>query len=94
MKSGLLIAAVVAAAGVLWWIALSGINDPSVTRYCAYGAVSEAQLDGCNSHVTADQINALDTNAARYAKATLSECLADSGLAGQTGLFHTSLPRS
>jgi hypothetical protein len=51
----------------------------SVARYCEYGAVSQAQLDGCESHVTADEIDARDTNAARYAKGKLNSCEADSG---------------
>lgn len=39
-----------------------------VEEYCAYGSVSQAQEDGCVEHVTADEIDALDTPAARYAR--------------------------
>ncbi|HEX8743607.1 MAG TPA: hypothetical protein VF712_10780 [Thermoleophilaceae bacterium] len=50
-----------------------------VLDYCSYGAVSDAQLDGCVDHVTEDQVDALDTNAARYARGELQECLEDAG---------------
>jgi hypothetical protein len=35
--------------------------------YCAYGAVSQAQLDGCKSHVTYDDVTHHETPAARFA---------------------------
>lgn len=44
-------------------------GETSVADYCAYGAVSEAQLQGCMDHVTAQDVDALDTNAARYVRA-------------------------
>ena len=47
--------------------------------YCSYGAVSDAQLDGCLNHVTDEVIDRRDTNAARFAKEQLHECLADAG---------------
>jgi hypothetical protein len=50
-----------------------------VHDYCAYGAVSEAQLEGCESHVSEATVDGYDTNAARYARGELSDCLADSG---------------
>jgi hypothetical protein len=50
-----------------------------VSDYCAYGAVSQAQLDGCVDHVGTDDIDRLDTNAARYARGELDKCLADAG---------------
>lgn len=50
-----------------------------IARYCEYGAVSEAQLDGCKDHVEGDQVDRLDTNAARYARGDLDRCLADAG---------------
>jgi hypothetical protein len=49
-----------------------------VVDYCSYGAVSEAQLAGCIDHVTADQVSALDTPAARSARDELG-CGAGSG---------------
>ena len=50
-----------------------------VGDYCAYGAVSKAQLEGCVEHVTPATVNGYDTNAARYAEGQLDACLADSG---------------
>lgn len=55
-----------------------GSRDP-VEAYCSYGAVSEAQLDGCLDHVTEDDFANLDTHAAEYARGELDECLEDSG---------------
>jgi len=51
----------------------------SVDDYCRYGAVSMAQLQGCLDHVTAKQIDRLSTNAARYSRGKLGECLSDFG---------------
>jgi hypothetical protein len=50
----------------------------AVYRYCAYGAVSEAQLEGCKDHVTFRDVQERSTNAADYAFGG-GECLADSG---------------
>ena len=50
-----------------------------VGDYCAYGAVSKAQLEGCVEHVTPATVSGYDTNAARYARGQLDACLADSG---------------
>ena len=50
-----------------------------VDRYCEYGAVSRAQLNGCESHVSLSYVQGLRTNAARYAAGDLRECLADAG---------------
>jgi hypothetical protein len=60
-------------------MALSGCGRDEVTDYCSYGAVSRAQLEGCESHVTTEIVESYDTNAARYAKGKLDECLADAG---------------
>lgn len=38
-----------------------------VSDYCAYGAVSDTQLASCKSHVTANDVRARDTSAARFA---------------------------
>ena len=53
--------------------------DDQVARYCGYGSVSQAQLDGCESHVTSDQVDSYQTNAGRFARGELGQCLADSG---------------
>jgi len=50
-----------------------------VEDYCAYGAVSQAQLDGCIDHVTPQTVDDYDTNAAEYARGELEECLGDAG---------------
>jgi hypothetical protein len=53
--------------------------DNPVARYCQYGSVSQGQLDGCKSHVSEDRVNSYQTNAGRYGRGELSDCLADSG---------------
>ena len=50
-----------------------------VHDYCAYGAVSEAQLEGCETHVDEATVDSYDTNAAQYARGELDECLQDAG---------------
>jgi uncharacterized membrane protein len=52
-----------------------------VNDYCAYGSVSKAQLNGCKSHVTANDVEARDTHAARFAESGSSDevCGARSG---------------
>jgi hypothetical protein len=57
------------------------VNDDEnyVVSYCTYGAVSQAQLDGCEAHVTIEAIDGRDTNAARYARGEEDACLADAG---------------
>jgi hypothetical protein len=51
-----------------------------IELYCAYGAVSRAQLQGCEENVTWGQIKGLDTNATRYAESGgLEKCGADAG---------------
>jgi curli biogenesis system outer membrane secretion channel CsgG len=62
--------------------ALAACGDsitPSVARYCEYGAVNQAQLDGCESHVSVGDFEKSDTNAALYAKYLLTFCRADAG---------------
>jgi hypothetical protein len=60
-------------------LGLGACGEDEVSAYCHYGAVSEAQLNGCIDHVGTEQIDRLDTNAARYARGELDECLADAG---------------
>jgi hypothetical protein len=52
-----------------------------VSDYCAYGSVSQAQLDGCKRHVTANDVRSRDTPAAHFAQSGSSEdvCGAGSG---------------
>jgi hypothetical protein len=54
-------------------------SEVSVADYCAYGAVSEAQLDGCIDHVDESDVERLDTNAAQYGRGELDKCLSDAG---------------
>ncbi len=69
------------AASVLWAVALlvsaCGSQEPNVGRYCAYGAVSEAQLVGCIRRV--ERVPDTSTRAARYGRYEIDECLADAG---------------
>lgn len=57
------------------------LSGPStlVSRYCYYGAVSEAQLNGCLENVTEGSIGARRTNAARFARDEDMACGSDSG---------------
>lgn len=57
----------------------AGGGDDTVSRYCAYGAVSEAQLEGCIDHVTSSEVSELNTNAAKFARGSTDRCLSDSG---------------
>jgi len=65
-----------AAAGALGFVLLAsgGVVELAreegvrlVDEYCAYGAVSDARLDGCKGHVTADEVRSLRTPAAVFA---------------------------
>lgn len=57
----------------------STAHDVYIRAYCQYGAVSDAQLEHCMTHVGTDYINGLDTQAARFARGENSDCLEDSG---------------
>ncbi len=48
-----------------------------VEAYCAYGADSEAQFQGCTEHVTVEQVRGYDTSAARFALDDPTSCPAD-----------------
>jgi hypothetical protein len=50
-----------------------------IADYCAYGAVSQAQLDACIDHVVEGDINGLETNAAQFARREFDECRVDAG---------------
>ncbi|MEA2275313.1 MAG: hypothetical protein QOC78_273 [Solirubrobacteraceae bacterium] len=54
-------------------------SDRLVGDYCAYGAVSHAQLDGCKGHVTANQVRARDTTAAHFAQRDVEDCGSGAG---------------
>lgn len=61
------------------YVLLTNDDPDQVTAYCSYGAVSQAQLDGCVEHVSSDDIDALDTEAARYARGERDGCGPQSG---------------
>jgi len=61
------------------WQTGSDVQSHGITYYCSYGAVSQAQLAECEEHVSSSSINLLHTNAARFARGELEECLEDSG---------------
>ena len=61
------------------WFLTRDRHENDISRYCAYGAVSKAQLRGCESHVTEKQIAMLNTNAALFARHKLTVCLEDAG---------------
>jgi hypothetical protein len=75
------LAGIVASLVLLGCAGVGGGSSPSdqIDAYCSYGAVSQAQLDGCITHVTVGDIDRLDTNAARYSRSELDKCLYDSG---------------
>ena len=60
-------------------LASYGCGQSEVAAYCSYGAVSEAQLNGCIDHVTESDVADLNTNAADYGRGELDQCLSDSG---------------
>lgn len=75
------------AVGVLWVLVAfsvySGYNGRDggsyIGDYCGYGAVSQAQLDGCLENVDERRIDRARTEAGRFARGELMECGADSG---------------
>lgn len=60
-----------------WALGLvSGLDDRDhqLGYYCRYGAASQAELDRCMKRVDTDEIDALDTPAARFARGETSVC--------------------
>jgi hypothetical protein len=54
-------------------------RDNYLTPYCSYGAKTQAELDSCLETVESEEIDALDTPAARFARGETTECGAGSG---------------
>lgn len=54
-------------------------SDGLVGDYCSYGAVSDAQLTACESHVTANDVRSRDTPAARFAEDGSSDAVCGAG---------------
>jgi hypothetical protein len=66
--------------GLGWGLVVGWDNrDNYLTPYCEYGARSQEQLDGCLAHVNSDDIDALDSPAARFARGETSRCGDGSG---------------
>ena len=65
-----------------WGIGLiSGLDDRDheLGYYCRYGARSSAELDACMERINTDEIEALDTPAARFARGETIVCGRGSG---------------
>ena len=79
--SGPLIAigAVLAGAWAIGIVAALDARDHELGYYCKYDAKSQAELDECMSSVTTDDIEKLDTPAARFARGETLECRRGSG---------------
>ena len=71
--------AILVIAAAMGWLTAHDARDNYLRYYCEYGAKSSAQLDGCMEHVTTEDVNKLDTQAARFARGETSECGPDSG---------------
>lgn len=56
------------------WALFVNHSSSDVTAYCSYGAVSQAQLDGCVDHVSASTIDERDTNAAKFSRGEIEGC--------------------
>ena len=65
--------------GAVWGLVVGWDDrDHYLTPYCSYGARSEAQRDSCLGRVSTEEIDALDTPAARFARGE-SGCGSGSG---------------
>jgi hypothetical protein len=74
--------AVAIVGGVLSWMVIGDISSANqlVEDYCSYGAVSERQLETCQTHVSANHIRSIDTPASRFAQGdSTAECSTGSG---------------
>ena len=61
------------------WGLWSTARSRQVAHYCQYGSVSRSQYEGCIDHVSYGDVQDSDSNAARYARDELDECLEDAG---------------
>ena len=61
------------------WIEGWDNRDNYIDPYCRYGAKSQADLDSCLSQVNSDDIDKLDTNAAKFGRGIIDECRDDAG---------------
>ena len=51
----------------------------SVHDYCGYAAAGKAQLERCLDRTAPNDLKGFDTNAGRFGRGELEECLADAG---------------
>ena len=60
--------------GFLSWTVITDISDAHrlVEDYCSFGAVSERQLQSCQTHVSANHIRAIDTPASICTESEIS----------------------
>lgn len=67
-------------AGCAWGL-ISGWDDRDnyLQPYCRYGAASTAELERCLARTRSDDIDRLDTPAARFARGETTECGRDAG---------------
>jgi hypothetical protein len=61
------------------YIAGLDARDHELGYYCRYGAASQAELDACMKRINTDEIDELDTPAARFARGETHECGRGSG---------------
>jgi hypothetical protein len=73
------IAVLVVALAIGTFVGISERSSGKLRKYCEYGVVSKAQLAGCLDHVTDSQIDRLETDAARFSRGDLWQCLSDAG---------------
>jgi hypothetical protein len=81
LAGGMVVAAITLGFGVFLIDDERRSADRIVSDYCSYGAVSEAQLEGCKSHVSYRYVESSNTPAAQFAKGGSSEaeCGSSSG---------------
>jgi hypothetical protein len=66
--------------GCAWgWIAGWDNRDNYLTPFCEYGATSRGQIERCLDDVNSEDIDRLDTPAARFARGEITKCGADAG---------------
>jgi hypothetical protein len=78
--AGMFAVSMIFIAGLGWgWIEGWDNQDNYIDPYCRYGAQSKKQLDSCKAHVNSEEIDKLDTPAAKFALGVIDECGRGSG---------------
>ena len=77
-RRGPMTAALVLGLGLVSGIISGNGTHETIVDYCAYGAVSAAQFDGCVDHVTLKDIDRLNTPAAMFSRHEIG-CGEDAG---------------